>query len=108
MKPQALWRRQFGGARLRIIFINIAERFQNVTAGFWKAGRDLHELASSVTHAVGQQNRDAFGKRPVVERRVAGQRVGHLHRCCQPLGAMIQYITQVQARADCAGPDPYH
>ena len=88
MKAQALFGRQFGGASVRIIFIYSAERFQNVTAGFWKAGGDLHKLPAAMRETVSQQNRDAFGERGGV----AGQCVGHLQRRGQSTRAMVENI----------------
>jgi hypothetical protein len=57
MKQQAVLRRQFGGARFRIIFIDAAQRFQNITAWFREVRGDLYELPSSVRQTVGRQDR---------------------------------------------------
>ena len=99
MKQQAVLRRQFGGACFRIIFIYVAQCFENVTAGIGETRRDFHKLPSSMREAVGQQDLDAFGKCGGVAR----QCVAHLHGRGQCFGTMRQHIAQIFAGVLAAG-----
>ena len=61
--------------RRRIVVINFAERFQNVSALAGEVRRDLRKLTPSMSHTVGQQ--DLYTNR---FRSVSRQRVTHLNR----------------------------
>jgi hypothetical protein len=48
-------------SRQRIVAVHHAERFQNILALLWEAGGYIHELASPVSHTVGQQDFHSVG-----------------------------------------------
>ena len=56
MKREPLGWRKLALARLRIIFIDVAQRLQNITAWFREVRGHFHKLPSSVRETVGQQD----------------------------------------------------
>ena len=86
-------------ARLRIIFIYVAQRLQNIAAWFREVRGHFHKLPSSMRQTVGQQDLGAvaqFG-------RIARQRITHLKGRAEIRCAVLEHIAQIFARVLAAG-----
>src|ERR1700730_6662412 len=86
-------------ARLRIIFIDVAQRLQNITAEFREVRGDLYELSPSMRQTVGPQNLRAVAQL----RYIARQRITHLQGSGEICSTMFEYIAQIFARVLGAG-----
>src|SRR5207245_7695479 len=94
MKDEALRGRKAALARLRIIFIYVAQRLQNITAWFREVCGDLYKLPSSVRETVGQQDLRAVGELG----RIARQRITHLKGPGEIRCSVLEHIAQIFAR----------
>jgi hypothetical protein len=99
MKHEALGCRKMALARLRIIFIYVAQCFQNMAAWLREVRSDLYKLPSSVRQAVGQQDLRAIGEFG----RIARQRITHLKGPGEICCAVFEHIAQILARVLAAG-----
>src|ERR1022692_2363903 len=91
MKRKALGYREMALARLRIIFVDVAQRLQNITAGFREVRGHFYKLPSSVCEAVGQQNLRAVAQLSYIAR----QRITHLQGPGEICGTMLEHIAQI-------------
>src|SRR5882672_65460 len=99
MKREALRCRKMARARLRIIFIYVTQRFQDITAWFREVCGDLYELPSSVRQTVSQQDLRAVGEFG----RIARERITHLQGPGEIRCAVFEHIAQILARVLAAG-----
>src|SRR5277367_825523 len=91
MKLETLRWRKFSRACLGIVFIYVAQRFQNIAALFWEVCGYRDELAATVRQAVGQQDLSAVAQ----FRRVARQGITHLNGRAELCYAVLQYVAQI-------------
>src|ERR1700689_817442 len=91
MKPYTLCWRKLSRARLRIVFIDVAQGLQNIAALLGKVRSYFHKLAPSMREAVRQQDLGAVAE----FRRVARQSITHLNGRAKLFRAMPQYIAQI-------------
>src|SRR5277367_3132688 len=79
--------------RLRIIFINVAQRLQNITARFREVRGHVYKLPATMSQTVSEQDLRAvaqFG-------RITRQRITHLQGPGKIRGAMLEQIGKFSA-----------
>ena len=85
--------------RLRIIFIDVAQRFENITAWFREVRGYVYKLPSSMSQTVSEQNLGAVAQ----FRCIARQRITHLQRRGEIRSAVLEHIAQIFAGVLAAG-----
>ena len=95
MEPQTRLGRQLTLPRHGIVAIDHGQRFEQVAARLGKAIVDVDELPPGMGQAVRQD-------RLQLARQVARQRIAHLDRRRQLLGAVLEHLRQVLARVPAA------
>src|SRR3984885_12822026 len=86
-------------ACFRIIFIYVAQRFENITAGVREVRRHFYKLPAAVREAVSLQNLRAVTQ----FRGIARQRITHLQRRGEIPTAVLKRIAPVFAGVLAAG-----
>src|SRR5271163_2801968 len=86
-------------ARLRIVFIDVAQRLQNITAWFREVCGDLYELPSSMRQTVSEQNLRAVAQFGCIAR----ERIAHLQGPGEIGSTVFEHIAQIFAGVLAAG-----
>src|SRR4029077_16224842 len=93
MKLQALFRLQTTLSRFGLVTIHLAQHLQYISTLIGKVPRYFHELSSSLSEAVGQQNLNPRSQL----RNIARERVAHLNGRGRVLGTLLQHLGKVLA-----------
>src|SRR5580698_9408714 len=85
--------------RLRIIFIDLAQRFENIAARFREVRGHVYKLPATMSHTVSEQDLRAVAQ----FRGITRQRITHLQRRGEIRAAVLEHIAQIFAGVLAAG-----